>query len=93
MPASKITVLYCGVDAAYQPGLLLLGIGVVLVLAGLFGQMVPRQHVWALVTPEGPLAMRLYAQSGGLDRRWHGKSNQAWENLRTTLDTTLEKAS
>lgn len=84
---------YAVIDAAYQPGLPLFGIGAVLVLTGLFGQMIPRQQVWGLVTPAGPLAIRLYEQSDGLDRRWQKQSNQAWENLRATLNTTLEKAS
>jgi len=79
---------YAVIDAAYQPGRPLFGLGAVLVLAGLLGQMIPRQQVWGLVTLAGPLSIRLYEQSDGLDRHWREKSHQAWEDLRATLEKT-----
>ena len=79
---------YAVIDATYQPGRPLFGLGAVLVLAGLLGQMIPRQQVWGLVTPAGPLSIRLYEQSDGLDRHWQKQSHQAWEDLYTTLEKT-----
>lgn len=80
---------YAVIDAAYQPGRPLFGIGAALVLVGLLGQMIPRHQVWGIVTPAEPLSIRLYVQSAGLDRRWQERRTRAWE----TLHTTLEKAS
>ena len=77
---------YAVIDAAYQPGRPLFGLGAILVLVGLLGQMIPRQQVWGIVTSAGPLSVRLYEQSAGLDRRWQEQSSQAWEDLHTTME-------
>ena len=77
---------YAVIDATYQPGRPLFGLGAVLVLAGLLGQMIPRHQVWGIVTPAEPLSVRLYVQSAGLDRRWQERRTRAWENLHTTLE-------
>jgi hypothetical protein len=84
---------YIIVDIAYQPGLWALGVGGILLIAGLLISFVPRQRIWALVTPHrDSIVITVREQRWGLLRGRHKNINEALVQLRARLEQGLNEA-
>jgi hypothetical protein len=77
---------YVVLDMAYQPGWWALGIGVILLAAGLSTVLIPRRQTWALVVQKGNGAeVRLQDQSWALVRRHRRQEDQVFAQWRAQL--------
>jgi hypothetical protein len=77
---------YVVLDVAYQPGWWALGIGVILLVAGLSIVLIPRRQTWALVVHQGNGAeVRLRDQGWALVRRHREQEDQMFAQWRAQL--------
>lgn len=78
---------YVIVDVAYQPGLWILGIGGILLIAGLLASLIPRQQIWVLVALyQDSTVITVREQRWGLSRAMFKNTNETLAQLRARLE-------
>jgi len=78
---------YVTVEFDYRPGRLTSGAGIVLLAAGLLGQLIPRRRIWSAVhSRNGHTTVSIRQQRGGLSIRRGRAADDEWSALRAEIE-------